>query len=84
MANSLFTIQLAIYIFVPNFKFLSQVVAEKSLTKIVHKHYIGLRDVNQKMKNGKINVNILIFFYTIYLAILKVYTIFEDPGSNRS
>ena len=30
--------------FVPNFIILSQVVAEKSLTKDVHMHYIGMRD----------------------------------------
>ena len=35
-------------------------------------------------KEGKIIISILIFFHTIYLAILKVYTKFEDPGSNRS
>ena len=35
-------------------------------------------------KKAKINLNILIFFPTIYLAILKVYTRFEDFGSHRS
>ena len=41
-----------------------------------------------KSKNGKkkakINLSILIFFPTIYLATLKVYTKFEDFGSHRS
>ena len=37
--------------FVPNFKILSQVVAEKSLTKDVHMHYIGVRDgKNENLK----------------------------------
>ena len=34
-------------------------------------------------KEGK-NNNILIFLYTIYLAIHKVHTKFEDPGSNKN
>ena len=41
----------------------------------------------EKSKNGKkgnINISILIFFPTIYLATLKVYTKFEDFGSYRS
>ena len=35
-------------------------------------------------KEGKINLSILIFFPTVYLATLKVYTKFEDFGSHRS
>ena len=35
-------------------------------------------------KEGKINISNLIFFYTINLTILQVYTNFEDPGSTRS
>ena len=42
----------------------------------------------EKKKNGKkkakINPSILIFFPTIFLATLKVYTKFEDFGSHRS
>ena len=42
----------------------------------------------EKSKNGKkkaiINLSILIFFPTIYLATLKMYTKFEDYGSQRS
>ena len=32
----------------------------------------------------KINLSILVFCPTIYLATLKAYTKFEDPGSHRS
>ena len=35
-------------------------------------------------KKAKINLSILIFFLTIYLASLKVYTKIEDFGSHRS
>ena len=35
-------------------------------------------------EEGKINIGTLILFYTIYLATLKVYTKFKDPGSTRS
>ena len=35
-------------------------------------------------KEVKINLSILVFFPTIYLATLKVYTKFEDFGSHRS
>ena len=35
-------------------------------------------------KKAKINLSILIFFPTIYLATLKEYTKFEDLGSHRS
>ena len=34
-------------------------------------------------KKAKINLSILIFFPTIYLATFKVYTKFEDFGSYR-
>ena len=49
-------------------------------------YYIGVRDGKKakwKMK-AKINHRILVFFPTIYLAPLKVYTKFEDSGCNRS
>ena len=32
----------------------------------------------------KINLGILVFYLTIYLATLKVYKEFEDSGSHRS
>ena len=35
-------------------------------------------------KEGQINISTLIFMHTINLAILNVYTKFEDPGSKRS
>ena len=49
-------------------------------------HYIEVRDGKKKngKKKAKINLSILIFFPTIYLAMLKVYTKFEDFGSHRS
>ena len=46
-------------------------------------YYIGVREGKME-KEGKINHRILIFFPTIYLAPLKVYTKFEDSGCNRS
>ena len=49
-------------------------------------HYIGVRDGKKRKieKEGKINISTLIFFYTIYLAILLVYTKSKDSGFNRS
>ena len=49
----------------------------------LHIHYIGVRDgkIENLEKKGKININNLIFFYTIYLTTLQVYAKFEDPGS---
>ena len=35
-------------------------------------------------KEGKMSISILIFIYTIHFACLKVYTKFENIGSNRS
>ena len=46
-------------------------------------YYIGERD-GKKEKDGKINLCILVFCPTLYLASLKVYKKFEDSGSNRS
>ena len=48
-------------------------------------YYIGVRDGKKEnwKKKAKINLSILIFFPTIYLAMLKVYTKFEDFGSHR-
>ena len=49
-------------------------------------YYIGVRDgkMQKWKKKAKINLSNLIFFPTIYLATLKVYTKFEDFGSHRS
>ena len=35
-------------------------------------------------KEGKMSFSVIIFIYTIHLAYLKVYTKFENTGSNRS
>ena len=35
-------------------------------------------------REGKMRISILIFIYTIHFAYLKVYTKFENAGSNRS
>ena len=35
-------------------------------------------------KEAKMSISIFIFIYTIHLAYLKVYTKFENTGSNRS
>ena len=62
-------------------------VAEKSLTeKNVHMYYIREKegkDENLK-KEGKMRISILIFIYAVLFAILKMYTKFENTGSNRS
>ena len=65
--------------FVLNFRIISQVVAEKSLTE---KMSICIMRViegkNEKLKKkGKIRIKIFIFIYTIQFAYLKVYTKFE-------
>ena len=73
--------------FVPNFRILTQVVAEKSLTeKNVYMYYIRVKEgKNEKLKKeGKMRISILIFIYTVHFATLKVYTKFENTGSNRS
>ena len=45
-------------------------------------YYIGVRDGKKEKwkKKTKINHRILVFFPTIYLVPLKVYTKFEDSG----
>ena len=63
--------------FVPNFRILTQVVAEKSLTeKNVRMFYIRMTEgKNEKLKKeGKMRKSILNFIYTIHYAYLKVYT----------
>ena len=49
-------------------------------------YYIWARDWKKEKwtKKAKINHSILVFFPTINLALLKVYTKFEDSGSHRS
>ena len=73
--------------FVPNFRILTQVVAQKSLTeKNVHLYYIREKEgKNENLKKeGKMRISILISLYTVHFAYLKVYTKFENTGSNRS
>ena len=45
-------------------------------------YYIGVRDGKREKwkKKAKFNHRILVFFPTIYLVPLKVYTKFEDSG----
>ena len=52
----------------------------------MYMYYIGMRDGKKEKweKDGKINIIILVFCPTIYLATLKMYKKFEDSGSNRS
>ena len=72
--------------FVQNFRILSQVVAEKSLTeKNVHMYYIRVTEgkMTKTKKEGKMRISLLIFIYTIHLAYLNVYTKFENSGLNR-
>ena len=73
--------------FVPNFRIQSQVVAEKSLTE-KKCPYVFLRVTegkNEKLKKeSTMTISILVFIYTIQFAYLKVYTQFENTGSNRS
>ena len=62
--------------FVPNFKILTQVVAEKSLTeKNIHMYLIRATEGNNEIlkKEGKIRICIFTFLYTIHFAYLKVY-----------
>ena len=49
-------------------------------------YYIGVRDGKKEKwkKMVKINLSILVFCPTIYLATLKVFKKFEDSGSHRS
>ena len=65
--------------FVPNFRILTQVVAEKSLTEEnVHMYCIRVKEgKNENLKKeGRIRISILIFIYTVHYAYLKVYTEF--------
>ena len=56
------------------------------MIKNVHMCYIGMTEgtIENLKKEGKMRISILIFIYTIHLAYLKVYTKFENTGSNRS
>ena len=72
--------------FVPNFKIIGAVVPEKSFDTNFPMYYIGVRDGKKEKwkEKAKINHRILVFFLTIYLAPLKVYTKFENSGCYTS
>ena len=70
--------------FLPNFRILSQVVAEKSLTEKMTIYIIWGWQKEKMKKEGKMRIRILMFIYTIHFAYLKVYTKLENTGSNRS
>ena len=48
-----------------------------------HISYKGVTEGNIEQE-GKMSSSIFIYIYTIHLAYLKVYTKFENTGSNRS
>ena len=69
-------------------------VAEKSLTEkmsiCIKKREKEGKDENFKKKEkinfkkeGKMRISILIYIYTVHVAILNMYTKFENTGSNR-
>ena len=62
--------------FVPNFRILTQVVAEKSLTEKMSICIIQERKKEKLKKEGKMRISILISIYTVHIAFLKVYTKF--------
>ena len=64
-----------------NFIILNQVVAEKSDEKCPM-CYKGVIE-GKIEKEGKMSFSIFIFIYTIHLAYLKMYTEFENTGSDR-
>ena len=73
--------------FVPNFRILTQMVAEKCLTeKNVYMYYIRVKEgKNEKLKKeGKMRISISISLYTVHFAFLKMYTKLENTGANRS
>ena len=71
--------------FVPNFRILTQIVAEKPLTEkmSIDMYYIRVKE-RKNVKEGKMRISILISLYTVQFAFLKVNTKYENTGSNRS
>ena len=65
--------------FVPNFRILTQVVAEKSLTE-KRKIYIGERKEKNEQIKGLIGNMWLFFCYTIQLITIKLCTKFQNPN----
>ena len=51
--------------------------------KSIHMCYVGVTE-GKNEKEGKISLSIFIFMFAIHLAYLKVYTKFENIGSNRN
>ena len=49
-------------------------------------YYITVKEEKNEnlKKEGKMRISILIAIYTVHFAYLKVYTKFENNGSNRS
>ena len=49
-------------------------------------YFIGVTEgkIENLKKEGKMRISIFVFIYTISFAYLKVYTKFENTGSNRS
>ena len=50
-------------------------------------YYIRMKEGKNEKKNekeGKMSFSIFIYIYTILLAYMKVYTKFENTGSNRN
>ena len=45
-------------------------------------YYIGVTE-GKIEKEAKMSLSIFVFIYTIHLTYLKVYTKFENTGSNR-
>ena len=54
--------------------------------KNVHMYYVREKEgKNENLKKeGKMRISILISIYTVQFAILKMYTKFENTGSNKS
>ena len=54
--------------------------------KNAHMCYMRVTEgnIDNLQKEDKMRISIFIFIYTIFLAYLKVYTKFENTGSNMS
>ena len=54
--------------------------------KNVHMSYIRVTEgkIETLKKERKMRISILIFIYTVQFAFLKVYTKFQNTGSNRN
>ena len=79
--KQLITIKLCTKFQNPNPSSCGEILTEKN----VHMYVIGVTEgKNENLKKeGKMRISILIFINTIHVAYLKVYTKFENTGSNR-